>query len=348
MANVLKAFEDPQQLDSYSLRDALVYYGFCTIAEQGALQEIFQKASIIPDGQPLESLFPANRTANQLAFDMLTMIQETQRTLTVRTGTQERWEIQPQDWMRNDPEKIVSDLTTLGFLNTIEPKQEAYDAVCILGSTSPKMEQRLIYTDLLSKKGFHFKSIILLTGERYVTKDIDGTEEELSQLAQCLGIKDWQQLTETDLFSYLYDHSPLSQDGLPCVVINTPRRMLPRPTTQTTVLELISWLKVHPDIQKILFVSNQPNVAYQAAIIESVFSEEGLPYHIEVAGPSASTNTEIQILLEGLGSYLWAVSPALLSKMNITITDPNVKESFKELYAKNPFIYDTLPKNIRE
>ncbi len=340
--------EENQYPGSYNLRDALSYYGFRNFEQQQALESIFQKASILPLGEPLESIFPTKRTANQLAWDLLTMVRETQRTLTLRTGVQERWEIEPQEWMKEDPQAIVTDLRSLGFIDGIDPQGSNYDAVGLLGSTGPKMQERLNYLHTLMKQGLHVPTLLLISGERYLLQDIDGSEEELIQLAQRLGVDDWHQLTEADLLQDLYNSSPLSHDGLNSYLINTPRRTLPRPTTQTTILESLPWLSAHPEVQNILFISNQPTVLYQRAVIESVFSEEGLHQQIEVVGPPAVNFAKIQLLLEGLGSYLWAATPALLSKMNLIITDPHLKEAFEELYAQNPFIYDTLPKSIRE
>ena len=114
------------------------------------------------------------------------------------------------------------------------------------------------------------------------------------------------------------------------------------------MMALVDWLKTQPQIKKILFVSNQPHVAYQSAIISSILKEQDSPLTFQVVGPAVSDPQEMKPLIEGLGSYLWAESPSVLSKLNITAATQETQSALRELYLKNPLIYKLLPSVLRE
>ena len=103
---------------------------------------------------------------------------------------------------------------------------------------------------------------------------------------------------------------------MPTYVIDTPAGDLPRPTTQTTILELIKWLKHYDEIKNIIFVSNQPFVKYQESIISSVFKIHDASINVEVVGPEVLfTEREVQPIIEALGSYIWVQTPTALLKL---------------------------------
>lgn len=330
----------------YSTYDALKYYGFEAAEQKEALEDLFQLSSVLSHDQSWQDGFP-NRTDVDLFFkDILKILQETQNKFVARTGTQERWEVGPQQWMTNNQETIQSHLKTLGFADEASPKKKNTDAVCILGAAKIRMVDRINYAShLMKEKSLETKTIILLGGERHVTEGVDGTEAELSSLAQSLKIRDWHQLTETHLIEDIYKNSDLVSMNLQVHTIDTPKRDLPRPTTQTTILELMTWLRHHPEIQSITFVSNQPYVPYQKAIIESIFKSENLSPAIEVVGPKTS-DSSAKSLVEALGSYLWAKTPAVLEEMKIAPTHLDIKKALGDLYKSHPLIYKILPKTL--
>ena len=51
----------------------------------------------------------------------------------------------------------------------------------------------------------------------------------------------------------------------------------------------------------------------------------------------------IQTAVGGLGSYIWAVSPMVMSKMKLTINDKETKDLFNKLYLKQPLLYKIIP-----
>ncbi len=327
----------------YSLNLALEHYGFGNPKQKQAIEDLFAQSSIIPKDSSLNAAFPERLTKDEVIKDIIYILKETQKKFVVRSGVQERWETEALEWMTQNKLKTYENLKILGFVDAVAPKHTTTDALCILGATASRMAGRIDYASSLIKDGLKTKAIILLTGERYVTKNIDGSEIELIQIANKYNLTDWTKLNETHIIKDLYDKSDLKNSNLAVHVIDTPKGNLPRPTTQTTVLDLIKWLKTHDDIQNITFVSNQPNVPYQSAIIDSIFKDQHVDIKYEVVGNESANIEELRLIIEGFGSYIWAATPSVLLEMHLQLTDLSIKESLKELYSKNPLLYNTLP-----
>ncbi len=333
---------------TYALSHILDEYGFVDVEQKQSLQDLFKQASIIPPDKSWEDIFPKRAAQDELLLDLVKIIEETQEKFTIRSGTQERWEVQPLEWMQRNEERLLHNLKVLGFVEAVSPKVKKVDAICILGARKKIMAERIKYVEFLQKTdSLQAKAIILLAGERYVTEGVDGTEEELSHIAKIFKLDDWRKLTETHLIQYLYNRSELYKSSLPVYVIDTPARELPRPTTQTTILELISWLQNHDGIQSILFISNQPYVKYQGIIISLTFKEKRNDIVYEIVGPSVAQPSNIPSIIEGLGSYIWAASPTVLARLNVDLINPGIKAALKKLYLKHPLIYHSLPKSVR-
>jgi hypothetical protein len=332
---------------SFSFYDCLDYYGFSSDQQKAALEKLMRQASIILPNESFQDKFPIRNNYEELINDILEFVKLTQAHFTIRTGSQERWEVKPSNWMEKNKEESFQYLTTLGFTETIEPKEKSADAIGILGSTMKSMKNRIKYTELLFANGLKTKNIILIAGERIVKAEIDGTDEELKSIANNYHISDLSKLTETHLIKEIYSNSLLGNKA-PVYVIDTPARDLSRPTTQTTILELISWLKQYDNIKDIIFVSNQPNVKYQEAVITEVFRNNDVKISFEVVGDSYYDKENLYPIIEALGSYIWAQTPAVLLKLDTTIDDPKIIASIKELYAKQPLVYQNLENLFKE
>lgn len=327
----------------YSLEHVLDYYEFTQQEQKDAIKNLLKQASIIPANNSFTDVFPENRIDPQIIEDILRFVKITQEKFVIRNGNQERWEISVSEWMKHNQKNLYNDLKILGFSDPIKPKINDVDAICILGATRKRMADRLKYTESLIKNGLKTNAIILLTGERYVTENIDGTAEELSNIAHRFNIQDWKKLTETHLLEDLYGISELQKRKLEKYTIDTPAGDLPRPTTQSTLIELIAWLKNHKNIKNIIFISNQPYVKYQKAIITSVFKDYKIDIEFDVIGSGVQNKENIQPIIEGLGSYIWAVSPIVISKLRLKIDNKKIKDSFDKLYLKQPLIYKIVP-----
>ena len=304
------------EVQSYSFEKILDYYGFTTPEQKNALKDLFVISSLMNENDSWEKIFPSyQRSANVFNF-----VTNTQLKFSNRFG-KERWEVDAQPWMTDNCEKIIKDLEVLGFFSEMNRCTKNFDAICILGSNTPSMFLRLEFiSEFLQRQWIKAPTVILLTGERVITENIDGLKEDLQEIAKYFKLDDWKQLTEAKVFDYLYENSPLKNMGLNVVIINTPKGELSRPTTKTEIAELKKWLRANRNVEKIMFVSNQPYLLYQKAIIQNELYLEGKEFQnikIEMIGPSVPDFMlgHIQMLIEGLGAYIWAASPLVLKKI---------------------------------
>jgi hypothetical protein len=213
------------------------------------------------------------------------------------------------------------------------------------------MTNRLAYTYKLLSSGVAVpKFLVLLTGRRKVTVGVDGTIEVLTQIAKKNNIDNVSELTETHLMQEAYAQSEIQKkygDKLQIKVIDTQEAILTngekmRPTTGTTMLNLIKWLGQHPEISKITFVSNQPHVQYQRTIVEAVFGDNSNMYY-EVVGGTATANNQSPIYLVGaLGAYIWAKTPHVMSVTGLKIEDKAAQKQFTELYERQATLYKRI------
>jgi len=328
---------------SISLWEILDYYNFKLPEQKRALELVLQNAGAIKSTETLNEIFPKRDNSSLLFKDILHFVSITQKHFTIRTGAQERWEIQPPQWTKENKKEILDALIKLDLTKEITPTLHHTDVICVLGSTLPSMNTRLSYMAKLFHAGIlKAKHLVLLAGERKAKIGVDESQKQLLKIAKKHHIGKLHHLTETHLIQEAYQNSTVFNQ-LPMTVINTPARDLPRPTTETTVHELCQWLRMHPTMQKITFISSQPNVKYQEAIIKEVFKREKLQATIDVIGPSVDINKiEIQALVGALGSQIWAKTPDVIAKTKIKTRDEEVIKAFKELYLKQPLIYKNV------
>jgi hypothetical protein len=335
-----------------SLYATLDYYGFKSTPQKDALRFLLKESGI----KNTDDLLDAHTTSQDaLSKKILTFVTLTQEHFTIRSGNQERWDVQTPTWMKNPKiqAEILNALVVLNLTNEILPSFKQRDVVCILGASKGTMVSRLEYAENLFSQGMlSAQRLVLLTGERYITVDkngvsIDGNQQELTALAKKIN-KNTLQLTETDLMKEAYQSSKLYQK-LPTEMIDTPKGDLPRATTETTIIQFIGWLRQHPEISSVTFVSNQPHVEYQKAIITQVFGQEKVSVKFEVIGQqyASPADDKITYLIGALGSQIWAKTPKLLETMHIEITDPELKQAFIALYRKQPLMYNNLIINFK-
>lgn len=322
-----------------SFSTLLSFYGFSTKEKKHALEDIMQQANILLENTTAYStFFSKKKTKKEILTDIITFVQETQEKFTIRfadrTNTKERWEIAAPQWMNKNKKNTLKNLTTLGLVKSIYPKNKKPDVICILGSTAKSMAIRASYLAFLLENGVKTGSIILLTGERYVTKNVDGSENDLIKLAKKLNKNSYKELTEEDLMRQIYKTYSFYKK-FPTYILNTPAGNLPRATTKTTIKTLITWLKKHKKVKTILFISNQPSTAYQAQVINTAFQENNYTTIYEVVGPGVEQKN-IMSLVGALGSLIWAKTPDIIRKLEL---HPNQqqKEELKKLFAGYTF-----------
>lgn len=325
-------------IKKYSIYNALDYYGFSTKEQKKSLESLMQKASILAPGQKLGDKFPTRHEYKELVKDILEFVTLCQRHFTIRSGYQERWEVKHPAWTHKNQRENFEDLKILGMVDEVSYSKIKGGALCVLGGIMPRIQNRINYANSMVLNGFKAGNLILLTGERYVTIGVDGTREELQKIAknQNLSI---DKLTETQLMIEAYQNSNLDKK-LPIYVIDNKAGDLPRPTTQSTILELIEWLKTHQEVNNITFISNQPYVKYQAAIIKEMLRSHDSKINIEVVGSAAVfKQDQIQLFVGALGSYIWAQTPLVLQALGQPIDGDEILGTFKNLYKNQPLIY---------
>lgn len=323
-------------MSSYSLYTSLDKFGFLKLEQKNALENLLRSGSILKDNQTFFDKFPIRNNFNELAADIFEFVNTTQKRFFLRSSGQERWEVTPLGWMQENQEITVNMLEILGMKNAIKPKIKEIDFLCILGATGPTMQKRIGFAENLLEQGYVFKKIVLVSGERYINLKVDGPETELQIISQENNLQNLKELTEAHLIDYFFKNSHLTH--IPYYLVNTPKGNLPRPTTQTTVIDLANWLKTQDEFENLVFVSGQPSVKYQEAVINQVLRVSNLNKSIEVIGYEAPEN-DAKKLLEGLGSFIFAQTPNVLVSFNETISDPAIIDTFNQIFSSQPLIY---------
>lgn len=325
-----------------SLYQVLDLYDCDSQAKKQALEYLLKKSGSIEEATSLQEEFPPRHNNDDLFRDILKFVKAAQEKFVIRQGHQERWQVTTPSWMQEDTGKLKQALTELGLTREIYPSQTNPNAICILGATHSSMTSRMNYASKLIKQGtLTSRYLILLAGERKVTVGVDGSEEDLSKIALRQGKNSVNLLTETDLIKDIYENSDLV-NKFEVVIIDTPAGNLPRPTTETTLLELSKWLADHKDIKKIVFVSHQPYVGYQNGIISAVLQHEELDIKFNVVGPAAAIDIAPSKLLEALGSEIWARTPTIIASLNINLKNNPDAAELAKLYEKTPLVYSVL------
>lgn len=318
------------------------YYDYTSSNKHQANKYILKQAGILKARQSFNSLFPARSNDAELLDDILTFIELTQAKLFNR-GDKERWETKEFNWLvLSNRQRMMDALSILGFTEAILPRNKEWDAICVLGSTGPSMENRLkyahkIYYELKNKP----KDIILLAGERSAEVGIDGNEEELNKIVAKYNLDGIEELTETHMIIEAANKENFK--NIQRHIINTPKGDVTRPTTETTIIELMKWLDNHPEIKRILFISEQPYVKYQEMIITRIIDKQKSDLTYEVIG-SKITQEEANIsnVVNSFSSYIFAKAPILIKSLNINVYEQNSQDRIKALYGKNKYIYKYL------
>lgn len=310
-----------------SLKSVLNWYGFASEEQQNAFKLICEKAGIdLPTDLGTE--------------DLLKLVDTTQKNLVNRVDKQERWEISELDWMNEGGSKLIEKFKKLGFVEAILPSQKRYDIVCILGARMNSMADRIKFVEFLIKKGYEFNKVALLTGERYIIPGVDCSDEKLSEIAQYFDVPK-EKVTEAQIFRYLYDKSSLN-GNFELIVIDTPQEDGRRATTQTTVEDFCEWHATHKEVKNAVFISEQPHVLYQKAIIEEVIYKNKSDLCFEVIGQESGFGA-VKSFAGALGSYIWANMPNCLRNFGFKInSDKNLLQA-KSLYYRVPWFYNSLP-----
>ena len=316
-----------EEISSHSLTEVLNFFGFADESQQNAFKFICEKAGV-------------NLPENFGVKELLELVDETQINFVNRADKQERWETTNLSWMTLNQTTLKDKFKSLGFVDAVLPQNSHYDAVGILGARFGAMKERIEFVEALLNKGYSFDKLVLLTGERHATIGVDCSEEKIEEIADFFGIEK-SKVTETYLFRYLYENSNL-KDRFDLVIIDTPQKDGRRPTTQTTVEDFCEWNKYQPEVKDVVFVSGQPHVPYQKAIISEVLNNNKSKLNFEVVGNFTAANST-KTFAGALGSYIWAYMPNCLRTFGLKIKSVEDILLAKKLYEKMPWLYACLP-----
>jgi len=235
----------------------------------------------------------------------------------LRQAGKERWQIGDQFAQKRDI--VMPLLTNMGFVHEQKVTQNQYDYALVLGATMQRMRSRVAYLLKQVTAGIHVGKIIVLTGLRDRSNDIETESVILGTTQTDLPIKkDWHltgalPATETDMIKLIFEQTDFPDvfKSIPVEFINTPVQMakdgtLRRPNTADTVH---AWLATSPVPGSCLAVSNQPYNLYQDTIIRnslpSTFMLETVGAGVDIS-EKAQKQENIAVFLDTLARYIFA------------------------------------------
>ena len=322
----------------------LDWYGFKSPKQKKAITFLLKQTEI--DGK--NPVINGHLTKSDLS-EIMTLVNRTQKQWVRRAPKQERWDVVKNDYAPEQKKTMLRCLKILGVVHARFPlKSSTSSAICVLGATGPAMNKRLKFLECCIEKGlFRRQNILLLSGERPLQSRVD--DPEYNDLIQKKGPNSKEVGLERDLLQHLYDSSPSAKHQWPVIVIHGKKGDLPRATTESTVKTLLNWLKKHPEIKTIVFISSQPYALYQKAIIGSVFKSCGSDLNVQVVGDGAKPK-EVHQLLAELGSYIWAITPSVLSSIPLPklsdVDQQNLSDFLNTCYGAQKSLYQILPKKL--
>lgn len=279
-----------------STKEKLVHADAQMLLEQNGFikQELLDLASLL-----------TQEKIDQMRVDAF--VEKYYRRFTRKNDATERWEI-PQsrqgDQLRST---IISHFEKLAFFSQIKPKKNNYDYIVVLGATLQSMRLRLGYAKKLWEQGVRAKRIVFLVGDRPLNS-FEGPQELADFKQDILPIKkDWHASgshpgLESELIKELWEQAelPAQLEALPVDLVSAPIQRWPdgslhRPHTGNTVDE---WMVRSPAPGSCLFISNQPFIGYQSAVVRRTMKPG---FEIETVGPMAASGTvNVGVLVDSL------------------------------------------------
>ena len=266
------------------------------------VQQSIQQALVDEQGRPHATLLELLSLTNIQHDDSLaSIVEQTQKPESqwMRKEGSERWDIIDRNIENKD--KFFDIFNQLNLVDEINPTQQEYDYLLLMGAAYLRIKTRLQHAINLFKQGIRFNEIILLSGARPLT------DEEVMALRVDYNLQDGDVVltTEADAMKFVYDRADMPADmrAVSMVVIDAPMKItktgaLTRPTTGDTV-DL--WMTLDPKPGNCLVISNQPYVAYQDAVTKTLLPQT---FMVETVGDK-SEDTKIGIYLDTLARTLY-------------------------------------------
>jgi hypothetical protein len=229
----------------------------------------------------------------------------------LRPHGSERWEIQETAYANRDV--LIDLLDQLCLFNEINPHKQHYNYCFVLGAIAPSVRGRLCYIFKLWDAGVRFDNLIFLGSERPLDAQKDSAAVLLDRSQTILPIRcDWTQTnglptTEVEMMKFIFGQATLPSgfDQINIQFISTPMKenedgSVRRPNTGDTIAQ---WLSTDPILGSCLFISNQPYVGYQDAVIRTYMPSA---FEVDVVGSCANPQKQnIDVVLDTLARWLY-------------------------------------------
>lgn len=194
----------------------------------------------------------------------------------LRPADKDRWQLTEKfTQTQKNGSKILS--KNLGLVDAVNPLYTVYDHLIILGSTATTAYERLIDLVSLWKQGIRSDALVFLGSERPLDQEYESAQTILELIGNFSqgkeGIAQKLPRTETELLLFLWNHITVPTDLalVQPIIINAPMNGTKRATTADTI---VHWLKTNPKVGRCLFISSQPFVGYQDAVIQGCMPAE--------------------------------------------------------------------------
>lgn len=228
-----------------------------------------------------------------------------------RKGTQERQTLTRKERVETNKEHLWPLFRKLGMIDAVPPSDEHFDYVVILGSTLENMRNRLRFLNLLiSSQSLNISSktkFFIAAGNRALFPHEDPLNSPLPFR------KGWERTyplpkTEGEGGDWVVNQvveSPDIRNRFKTLI--APKRFEEeekkwvRPHTGNTITVLLREVGNNLKGKRFLFISSNPYVFYQYAIIAREFMDNGLsPSMVEVVGKESSSNISGTLLLDNV------------------------------------------------
>lgn len=201
---------------------------------------------------------------------------------------------------------MLEHFASLGLVDQVLPRKQAYDYVIILGSMYGDFSRRLLFLEQLVLAGLTCKKLGLLGSHRPLER-----QHELEPMMRDQAFAKLP-LTEIEMMSAIFEKSSLSLKlkGSEIIHIASPMKTLEngsiaRANTLDTVED---FLRNNKKPGSVLVISSQPYVLRQHLVVASVLTT---PWQVETVGPRAETRIPTTVYLDELARSLFELQKYL-------------------------------------
>lgn len=237
-------------------------------------------------------------------------VEQTQQQWLRATG-KERWQI--NELFPEKRQEALLLLDELGCIAAVQPTHNHYDYAIILGASVPAIRIRLSYLAQLWQDGVHFENLIFLGGARPLDPQRESASVLLDTKNKTLPAKNgWQYngilpTTEITMMQFIYDQADLPKEFMACPVkfISTPLQKTnyaANPRNPNTADIITTWLAQDPMNGTCLFISNNPYIGYQDAVVRTTMPQD---FIIETVGNAATDETKLSVFLDNCARWLY-------------------------------------------